>query len=85
LEVNLPIASLMRSESLSHVIESLCDALRQKHEVSTDDTAEHSAASAPARLSELTESQAAALLEQLPNLGAEEVSQLLNQMLGERS
>ncbi|MEZ6081178.1 MAG: hypothetical protein R3C56_37575 [Pirellulaceae bacterium] len=53
--------------------------------MSTDDTAEHSAAGAPARLSELTESQAAALLEQLPNLGAEEVSQLLNQMLGERS
>ncbi|MCA9160555.1 MAG: KR domain-containing protein, partial [Planctomycetales bacterium] len=84
LEVNLPIASLMRSESLSQVIVSLCDALRQKHELSTGETDEHSTAIAQTRLSELTESQAAALLEQLPNLGAEEVSQLLNQMLGER-
>lgn len=85
LEVNLPIASLMRSESLSQVIVLLCEELRQKRDPLPSQVDEQIASSAQTGVSELSESQAAAMLERLPKLGAEEVSQLLNQMLGKSS
>ncbi|MEO8268885.1 MAG: type I polyketide synthase, partial [Aureliella sp.] len=83
-EVNVPIASLMRSESLRQVISLICDELGRHREPLPGQVGVPSANSLPNGLSELSESQAALLLEQLPNLGAEEVSQLLSQMLGER-
>lgn len=86
LEVNLPISALMRSESLLQVMGLLCEALQQSTGQSaaapTADSADSAIASAASRTSELSGSQAAELLEQLPNLDADEVTRLLNQMLG---
>ncbi len=81
LEVNVPISALLRSESLNLVIGLLCDKLSE-----AADADEASVAVAiPSSAAELvSQERAASLLEQLPNLGADEVAQLLGQMLREQ-
>ncbi len=75
LEVNLPISTLMRSESLSQLINSLCTDIAAN---CTSPTGSSADTKLDPTVSEL---QAAFLLEQLPQLGEAEVTQLLSQML----
>ncbi len=80
MEVNLPISALMRSESLAQLTSSICELLGDVVRVEIAEAAS-TANSADTRVAD---HDAETLLEQLPNLGAEEVSQLLGQMLREQ-
>lgn len=94
LQVNIAISDLMRGESLNQIVQSLSDALATTIPDSPDTTApanrredtdaghsEHT----PAATGEdqISKRDAQQLLEQLPDMGADEVAQLLSQMLGD--
>ncbi len=82
LEINLPISSLMRSESFGQLIDTLIAAIA----VSATSRVEPIAAGNDSTVTEkpaITEKLAAELLEQLPQLGEAEVAQLLSQILRE--
>ncbi len=73
MQINVPISSLMRSESMKQVVSALAESVDLHQSLDTLD---------PNRsASGLSSSQAEELLEQLPNLDADEVAQLLSQML----
>ncbi len=75
IEINLPISVLMRSAGLDQLTETVCELIIG---------AEGSAVQPPATESEqdtITADQADSLLDKLPDLGDEQVSQLLSQML----
>lgn len=83
MEIDLPISSLMRSESLRQLCLGICDTIdaaggQVSSPPSNHDRRENSK---PQTISDV---QAQALLEQLPNLGDEDVSSLLAQMLREQ-
>lgn len=88
LEVNLPIASLMRSESFSQLVDTLSSAIEATaNSTAAQDPAFNQPATSerPAMLQKpaISDKLAAELLEQLPQLGESEVAQLLSQMLRE--
>lgn len=76
MEIGLPISALMRSESMNHVVEQICAAIDGGLNENVANV-QSSEAAEPAY------ADAESLLEQLPNLDSEEVSQLLGQMLRE--
>ena len=82
LEISLPISSLMRSSSFSELVSIICDIV--------DSTVPSASIETPVHTTEeninddsdgMTEQQANELLEQLPSLNDQEVSQLLARML----
>lgn len=81
LEISLPISALMRSESLAQVVELICQEIDGNGGVLQN---EPETFDAPSTTHEISAQDAEDLLEQLPNLAADDVSQLLGQMLREQ-
>ncbi len=82
MEINLAISILMRSDSLGHLTSHICEAIAGDGGPLV--SADKEPADSGIESSSISGVQAEALLEQLPNLGTEEVSQLLGQMLREQ-
>jgi acyl transferase domain-containing protein/NADPH:quinone reductase-like Zn-dependent oxidoreductase/acyl carrier protein len=76
LEINMPISSLMRSDSLQQLIAAICNLLADESHAAVPKVAQQAS-------STVSDAQAAELLAQLPELGEHEVQQLLSQMLRE--
>ena len=76
MEINLPISTLMRSESLTQVIEAISETIEDgtmlTSEVETDSET-------------VSSTDAEAMLEQLPDMAPEQVEELLAQMLRDES
>lgn len=80
MEISLPISALMRSESLGHLTEHVCDCIAAGVGISGENSAEDPASDGEP----MTTAEAEELLDELPNLPANEVSQLLGQLLREQ-
>ncbi|MEM7475716.1 MAG: beta-ketoacyl reductase [Planctomycetota bacterium] len=76
MEISLPISTLMRSESLRQVIEVIAESIEDGAMLREGTQAEEQAED-----ESLTEQQAEAMLEQLPDMDDGQVEELLEQML----
>ncbi len=90
LQASIAISTVMRSDSLSHLVELLCASLEQPPQESSaqlqgQSVATSATATPGTGADQLSHRQAAELLERLPDMPAEQVAQLLGQMLGGQS
>jgi acyl carrier protein len=76
LEINMPISSLMRSNSLQQLMADICSRIADAALVALPKPV-------PPAGPAVSDAQAAELLARLPELGEQEVQQLLSQMLRE--
>lgn len=86
MEINLPISALMRSESLEQVVGIISDTIGEAGDSIDTASPEEPAAQTNAETTGASEttSDAEQLLQQLPNLGNDEVDDLLSQLLREQ-
>jgi Phosphopantetheine attachment site len=81
LEIELPIAALMRSSSLRELVGGVSDVVASTAQQATPHPVSNSQPTTPAEVDPLTAQQAHDLLDQLPSLGDGEVAQLLARMM----
>ena len=85
MEISLPIAALMRSASLSELIDKVCEIIATSTTKGQPSTAKLAKPDATARIDgQIDGQQASDLLEQIHSLDDSEVTKLLARMLGEK-
>ena len=84
LEISVPISALMRSESLSDLATQLCQAIPTDGDAEDIELSPESTQPEIASEAAVVEEDPEALLKKLPELGSDQVSELLGQMLREQ-